>query len=121
MSNLNVILQSLLKCGYLDIEFLDEEIKRFQVDVDEIIEYHSRSFDGNIGDFNTLIYCLYQVAFNTALDELGYDGFDGDKFETFCNCLDSHCYMRDNEDECSEMYSYEDIVNFLKTHYPKSE
>ncbi|MDA3780319.1 MAG: hypothetical protein PF487_08920 [Bacteroidales bacterium] len=95
------LLTEFLDCGYADIDFLEKEMKDFDVEIEDI-EIES---DDN---FNLLIEKVYVAA----LQKFDVDRFDEeweDRITIFTNCLDSHLTIDDEE-----MYSSEDISNFLK-------
>jgi hypothetical protein len=96
-----VLLTEFLDCGYADVDFLEREMKNFDVEIEDV-EIES---DDN---FNSIIESVYL----TALNKFDVDPFDEeweDRISIFTNYLDSHLWI-DNE----EMKSIDDLKEIFE-------
>jgi len=96
------LLTELLDCGYADINFLEKEMDNFEVDFDDL---DISTIEINI---NSLIEQIYLVALSK-LDVDMYDEEWENRINIFTNSIDSHLWIDDEE-----MYSLEDLKNFLE-------
>lgn len=100
------MLSQVLNCWYLDVDFLEELIEEFNIDLD--IECIKNEF-WNI-NVNILIYKVFDEIKNNFLKENKYEieaiiwesldnGFDFEDYEIFTNCIDSHLRFKNDEIE----------------------
>ena len=109
MKNLNSIISQLLSCGYLDVDFLDNLIWAYDIDLD--IE-ELRSIYDEIDNINILIYSTYEQIKDMffeenkeAIEALWFDIGAAEEWEDytiFTNYLDSHLWFMD--EKLDEMY-----------------
>lgn len=121
MSNHSEIIQALLDCGSADIDFIDNELAKFKVDALEVVEEAERYGCSRI-TANDLIYAIYKLAIIEAGCECEVEIYsDSDNVSIFTNCIDSHLWVKSKDGESVEMHDYDELVEFLKANYPKSE
>ena len=90
MKDTRYIAATILKCGILDINFLDTEINSYESDLTDIIKALDYPFD-----FNSVIGELYNQAITNAnLDREKHN------ISIFTNYLDSHLHIDGNEVSC---------------------
>lgn len=83
------VLAHILNCGYLDVQFLFDEITSYDVD------FHDLDFSG--GDLNGVLSQVYKIALcHYGIDENNYD------INIYTNCLDSHLYVNNEPIHSSE-------------------
>lgn len=109
MKNLNPVLSDLLSCWYLDLQFLDELLWAYCIDLD-IEELNLRFW--KVDNINILIYEAYEQIKNMFIEEneivilaLWFDTEDFEEwneYEIFTNYLDSH--LRFNDESLEELY-----------------
>lgn len=113
------MLCALLDCGRLDIQFIDKELDRFNVEAGAVVG-SIREADSDRINANTFIYHIYRIALDDAIAEVEADDdlLDGDdNVSIFTNCLDSHLHIKDRDGEWREMHDYDELVAFLKVNY----
>ncbi|MDR1202699.1 MAG: hypothetical protein LBL58_13885 [Tannerellaceae bacterium] len=112
---LNVILSSILECGYADIDFIVELEDRFVgFDWERVVSDRLYA--------NDIIYDILSNAVYRACEELEIDTEEiENKMSVFCNFLDSHLYLTDKEGKTVQMYSLDDVREFLSLHYKSEE
>lgn len=108
MGDKNYLLTQLLDCWYLDVDFLDDLICEFWVDID-IDDLKKRFWNGSI-HINTLIYETYEKIKDKFLKEnkdiieniswCNIDEFED--YNIFTNCLDSS--IRFNNDDIQTLF-----------------
>ena len=94
MEDLN--LSDVLGWGYCDVDFLNNRIKEFDINSDDIKD-EIESFCGNVTDINSWIYSVFYIAANNFLDAVETYSNNNDisfnrddvEIEIFCNYLDS--------------------------------
>ena len=114
-------LTDVLGWGYSDVEFLNNRIEEFNLNIDSIRE-EIDSTGMNLVDINSWIYCCFHIAANNFLNKvldhanvnnLSYEA-DRVEIEVFCNCLDS--FLNDkylNSDVNIMDYSNDNLKSFI--------
>lgn len=98
------LLCALLNCGYLDLDFLLNLTKNY--DIDELIDYVINEL-GETPNVNNLIYATFNFFLRECADIIEEKGIELDPFEDFeiyTNYMDSHICVRYNLEE------YQDLV-----------
>lgn len=102
----NSIISQILECWYLDVEFLDNLIDEFDIDLD--IDNIKQEFW--IVNLNLLVYKVYDEVKNRFLEEYKQEVeaitgeslenvWDFEDYEIFTNYLDSHLWFNNEEIE----------------------
>lgn len=105
MGNKNYLLSQLLDCWYLDVDFLDNLINKFDIEID-IDDLKGRFWNGKI-HMNDLIYETFIMIkdkfLNDTKDEIEIITWktidDFEDYSIFTNCLDSHLWFNDEKIE----------------------
>jgi len=102
----NSIISQILECWYLDVEFLDNLIDEFDIDLD--IDNIKQEFW--MVNLNLLVYKVYDEVKNRFLEEYKQEVeaitgeslenvWDFEDYEIFTNYLDSHLWFNNEEIE----------------------
>ncbi len=97
MTHSTILLSQLLRCGYADITFFENELDNFNVEINDLEIENWQSGTGSNPTLNDLIYELYRIVCER-------HGIEEGRYSIFTNCLDSHLSI-DNE----EMYCEDDV------------
>jgi hypothetical protein len=104
-----------------DAEYLVSLFSKWDIDYDDDeLDYWERFEEWGLEkpDANTFIYVTLEHAVREALkvsglikhyDEVGREAEQGELFEYFCNCIDSHIYFKGKEGTI-EVYDREELV-----------
>jgi hypothetical protein len=110
------VLSALLQCGSLDIDFINKILDEFDIDPNDAVEYLQDNFCNDRIEANALIYAIFEVALINCCEELSIEDVDLEE-EIFCNCLDSHFFLKNKVGEWETIHSYEELKNFLTENY----
>lgn len=113
MSAVNYLLQELLNCGYLDLQFIDRIINHFEVDISECLERIREWTDKIVA--NDIIYQILNDAVLNVIEELEIQDFDYDRnVQIYTNCIDSHLEIKMLDGDWQEAYNKNDLIEILK-------
>ena len=116
------LLQTLLDCGYADINFLLGQMDVFDIEVREVAEQidENSEFFGGKFDVNLLIFIVYDSAVKKAISENFHDGkyfaedFDINEFiEISTNYLASSLSVKDLDDNWEQVFDKEELIKAL--------
>lgn len=114
-------LTDVLEWGYLDVEFLNDKINEFNLNIDDIKD-NIDSIGGDYTNINDWIYSVFYIAANNFLDKVldysneNYLSYEADRVEIdiFCNYLDSFLNDKYLNSEIDIMdYSDDNLKNFI--------
>lgn len=123
------MVMALLDCGYNDVDFIGELLNydRFDVDVFDIVtKMRNCGYGINIDSFIT---CIYLVAIDNAINELGnidywdfkskilVDNVSPVLIETNSRASALYIYHKNRDDGTEEIFDYEELKEFLKKEY----
>ncbi|MDR1459498.1 MAG: hypothetical protein LBI60_04725 [Bacteroidales bacterium] len=111
---LEIVLSDILNCGYADISFITDLEENFcEFDWSRVVP------EGM--DANSVIYSILDAAVSQVCEELNIDrGSIEDNVYIFCNCLDSHLHLKDENGNAEKMYDIDEIRFFLTKNYSQS-
>lgn len=103
MGDKNYLLTQLLNCWYLDVDFLDDLICEFWIDID--IDDLKKRFWNDTININTLIYETYEKVKDKFLNEnkefiekISWCNIcEFEDYNIFTNCIDSSIRFNNNE------------------------
>lgn len=92
-----LLLVDLLKCGTADIDYLCELIEQNDLEPYEVLDY-VREYDES-PKLNDCLNAVVEISIRKINDKYSIELENGKHYNTFFNCLDTHCNADNDEIE----------------------